>query len=190
VVVLYVTIGVSCPHNVRERRQPNMTQNSPSGYIRTEEQAILDTQALRLRSMGLTYQKVADQLGISKSAAYERCSRALAAIPAEVVHEYRRLENERLDTLLEVVMKKAVDPNNKAAMFAIDRALAIFDRKGKLYGTDAPTKSISITMDALDMEISRLSAELGVNGHELTARVLSEISDGGDTPVVVNGEAS
>jgi len=190
VVVLYVTIGVSCPHSEHLQRRLYMTQNSSSGFVRTEDQAMLDTQALKLRSMGLTYQKVADELGISKMTAYNRCSRALAAIPAEVVHEYRRLENERLDTLLEVVMKKAVDPDNKAAMFAIDRALAIFDRKGKLNGTDAPTKSISITMDALDMEISRLSAELGVNGHELTARVLSEISDGGDTPVVVNGETS
>jgi len=62
-----------------------MTQTSPGGFIRTEEQAILDTEALKLRSNGLTYQKVADYLGVSKSTAFERVQRALAAIPREAV---------------------------------------------------------------------------------------------------------
>ena len=167
-----------------------MTQTSPSGFIRTEEQAILDTEALRLRSNGLTYQKVADSLGVSKSTAHERVQRALAAIPKEAVEEYRKLENERLDELLEFVLKKAHDPENKAAMFAVDRALAIFERKGKLNGTDAPVKTVTVTVDALDMEIARLSAELGVNGHELESRILSEISNSGNAETDGAGEAS
>ena len=167
-----------------------MTQNSPGGFIRTEEQAILDTEALRLRSKGLTYQKVADYLGVSKSTAFERVQRALAAIPKEAVDEYRKLENERLDELLELVLKKAHDPENKAAMFAVDRALAIFERKGKLNGTDAPVKTVTVTVDALDMEIARLSAELGVDGHELESRILSEISNSGNAETDGAGEAS
>jgi len=167
-----------------------MTQNSPGGYIRTEEQAILDTEALRLRSNGLTYQKVADSLGVSKSTAHERVQRALAAIPKEAVDEYRKLENERLDELLEFVLKKAHDPENKSAMFAVDRALAIFERKGKLNGTDAPVKTVTVTVDALDMEIARLSAELGVDGHELESRILSEISNSGNAETDGAGEAS
>ena len=167
-----------------------MTQTSPSGFIRTEEQAILDTEALKLRSNGLTYQKVADSLGVSKSTAHERVQRALAAIPKEAVDEYRKLENERLDELLEFVLKKAHDPENKAAMFAVDRALAIFERKGKLNGTDAPVKTVTVTVDALDMEIARLSAELGVDGHELESRILSEISNSGNAETDGAGEAS
>ena len=167
-----------------------MTQNSPGGYIRTEEQAILDTEALRLRSNGLTYQKVADYLGVSKSTAFERVQRALASIPREAVEEYRKLENERLDELLELVLKKAHDPDNKAAMFAVDRALAIFERKGKLNGTDAPVKTVNITVDALDMEIIKLSAELGVDGRELESRILSEISNSFNAETDAAGEAS
>ena len=167
-----------------------MTQTSPAGFIRTEDQVHLDTEALRLRSKGLTYQKVADLIGTSKQTAYNRVQRALAAIPKEVVEEYRKLENERLDELLELVLKKAHDPENKAAMFAVDRALAIFERKGKLNGTDAPVKTVTVTVDALDMEIARLSAELGVDGHELESRILSEISNSGNAETDGAGEAS
>ena len=167
-----------------------MTQTSPAGFIRTEDQVHLDTEALRLRSKGLTYQKVADLIGTSKQTAYNRVQRALAAIPKEAVEEYRKLENERLDELLELVLKKAHDPDNKAAMFAVDRALAIFERKGKLNGTDAPVKTVTVTVDALDMEIARLSAELGVDGHELESRILSEISNSGNAETDGAGEAS
>jgi hypothetical protein len=164
-----------------------MSIATPGGFAKTEQDAMNDAKAMRLRSLGWSYQKIADNLGVSKTAAYKRVQRALAAIPFEAVEEYRRIEVSRLDQVLEVAMEKALNPDNKAAMFAIDRVLTIMDRRAKLLGLDAPTKNISITMDALDMEIARLSAELGVNGHELTARVLSEISDGGDTPELGEG---
>jgi len=138
-----------------------MTQTSPSGFIRTEEQAILDTEALRLRSRGVTYQKIADSLGVTKATAYNRVQRALAAIPAEAVDEYRRLETERLDSLLEMALEKALDPNNKSSLFAVDRTLAIMDRRAKLLGLDAPVKTETVTMDYMDKEIQRLEALLG-----------------------------
>ena len=134
-----------------------MTQTSPSGFIRTEEQAILDTEALRLRSRGMTYQKIADSLGVTKATAYNRVQRALAAIPAEAVDEYRRLETERLDSLLEMALEKALDPNNKSSLFAVDRTLAIMDRRAKLLGLDSPVKTVNVTVDAADLEIIRLS---------------------------------
>ena len=164
-----------------------MSISTSGGFAKTEQDAMNDAEAMRLRSQGWSYQKIADNVGVSKTAAYKRVQRALAAIPFEAVEEYRRIEVSRLDQVLEVALAKALDPNDKAAMFAIDRVLTIMDRRAKLLGLDAPTKNISITMDALDMEISRLSAELGVNGHELTARVLSEISDCGDTPELGEG---
>jgi len=58
-------------------------------FERTEEQAHLDTAALRLRSLGFSYQAIADQMGVTKATAYNRCQRALAAIPAEAVDEFR-----------------------------------------------------------------------------------------------------
>ena len=139
-----------------------MTQNSRGGYVRTEEQARIDTEALKLRSLGWTYQQIADQMGCTKQAASDRCKRALAAIPAEAVDEYRRIEGERLDTLLKIAMNRVVD-DGKGALFAIDRVLAIMDRRAKLLGLDAPTKTQVITLDYIESEIMRLEAELGDN---------------------------
>jgi DNA-binding Lrp family transcriptional regulator len=138
-----------------------MTQTSPGGFIRTEDQALTDTQALRFRSRGMTYQKIADAMGCTKMTAYNRVQRALAAIPAEAVDEYRRLETERLDAMLEITLDKALDPENKSALFAVDRALAIMDRRAKLLGLDSPVKHEVITLDYIQTEIMRLEATLG-----------------------------
>ena len=137
--------------------------NSRGGFVKTAESAQKDTEALRLRSSGMTYSRIAEALGISKSHAYYRVQNALAAIPAEAVDEYRRLENERLDQLLEVAMAKALDPEAKGgALFAIDRVLAIQDRRTKLLGLDAPIRHEVITLDYIQSEIIRLQNQLGV----------------------------
>ena len=129
-------------------------------FERTEEQAHLDTAALRLRSLGFSYQAIADQMGVTKATAYNRCQRALAAIPAEAVDEFRRLEGQRLDLLLEKAMEKALS-EEKGALFAIDRVLAIMDRRAKLMGLDAPVRTEVITLDYIQAEIQRLEATLG-----------------------------
>jgi len=129
-------------------------------FERTEEQAHLDTKALRLRSLGMSYQAIADQMGVTKATAYNRCQRALAAIPAEAVDEFRRLEGQRLDLLLEKAMDKALS-EEKGALFAIDRVLAIMDRRAKLMGLDAPIKTEVITLDYIQSEIQRLEITLG-----------------------------
>jgi AcrR family transcriptional regulator len=128
-------------------------------FIRTEEQAIIDTEALKLRSRGFTYQQIADNMGCSKGAAYQRVSRALAAIPAEAVDEYRRLEAERLDGLLAIATHQAY---TKKSLFAIDRVLAIMDRRAKLLGLDSPVKHEVVTLDYVTAQINQLERELGV----------------------------
>jgi len=128
-------------------------------YERTEEQANLDTEALTLRSRGYKYQQIADQMGCSKPTAYARVQRALAAIPAEAVEEYRRLEGDRLDTLLNIAMYEA---QTRKSMYAIDRVLSIMERRAKLMGLDAPTRTEVISYDHITAEIMRLERELGV----------------------------
>jgi len=135
-------------------------------YERTEEQAHIDTEALRLRSRGYTYQQIADQMDCSKPTAYARVQRALAAIPAEAVDEYRRLEGERLDGLLAIATHKAFTQNS---LPAIDRCLAIMDRRAKLLGLDAPVKTEVITLDFIQAEIARLEASLGENDEHAEA---------------------
>ncbi len=121
---------------------------------RTEEQALIDTAALKLRSAGNTYQRIADQMGCSKQTAYARVQRALNAIPAEAAEEYRKLEGERLDALLEVTLAKALDPSGKGFLFAVDRAIALMDRRAKLFGLDAPIRQQveTITYDGATIE--------------------------------------
>lgn len=147
-----------------------MTQTSRSGFIRTDEQAEIDAQTLRFRSLGWTYRQVAEQMGCDTSTAQRRCLRALASIPAEAVHEYRALELERLDALLTVAMEKALDPNNKSALFAMDRALAIADRRAKLLGLDAPIRSQveTVTYDgnSIETEVAKLRHILEAHGSE------------------------
>ena len=120
-------------------------------FIRTEEQAIIDTEALKLRSRVATFQQIADRMGCSKGAAYQRVSRALAAIPQEAVEEYRKLECERLDNLLTIAMHQAMTKNS---MPAIDRCVLLMERKSKLMGYDAPVRQQveTITYDGSTIE--------------------------------------
>jgi len=133
---------------------------------RTEEQALIDTEALKYRSRGYTYQQIADTMGCSKPTALARVRRALAAIPAEAVDEYRRLEGERLDNLLAIATHQAM---TKKSLFAIDRCLAIMDRRAKLMGLDAPVRTEVITLDYIQAEIQRLEATLGEIDDDATA---------------------
>lgn len=133
-----------------------MTQNSKGGYIRTEEQAELDTDALRLRSLGWSYSRIAEEQGTTKATAYNRCQRALAAIPLEAVEEYRTIQREQLDRLMASWLPEAIAGNPKAA----EIVLKIIEKRSKLEGTDQPIKHEVLTLDAIQAEILRLEAEL------------------------------
>lgn len=142
-----------------------MTTTSAS--VRTEDQAILDTEALRLRSSGKTYQKIADQLGVTKATAYNRVQRALAAIPYEAVEEYRRIEGDRLDAMLEVALTSVLIDGK---VHNVERVIQIMDRRAKMLGLDAPVRSEVITLDAITMEIRKLEAVLGDSAGNQTER--------------------
>ena len=80
-------------------------------------------------------------------------------IPAEAVDEHRRIEGERMDNLLATYMPQALAGDVKSADFV----LKVLDRRAKLLGLDAPTKTEVITLDAIDAEIRRLENQLGEN---------------------------
>ena len=143
-----------------------------NGFVKSEEDAQNQREAMELFSAGLTYQKVADSLGVSKSTAWERVQAALRAIPAEAVNQYRKVEMERLDALLEVTLKKALS-EDKGFLFAVDRALAIMDRRAKLLGLDAPirTQTEVTTYDgnSIEARVAELRSALGhIGGVEIS----------------------
>jgi predicted transcriptional regulator len=136
-----------------------MSMPTRNGFVRTEQDAINDAEAVRLRSLGWSYQRIANELGISKSTAYERVQRALVAIPSEAVDEYRQIQRAQMDDLMATYLPQALAGDVKSA----DLVLKLLDRRAKLEGTDAPTKTEVITLDAIDAEIRRLETQLGEN---------------------------
>ena len=136
--------------------------SSPNGFTRTEEQAHLDAEALRLRSQGLTYARIAEAQGTSLATAYNRCQRALAAIPLEAVEEYRTIQREQLDNLMAAWINEAMAGNPKAA----EIVLKIIEKRSKLEGTDQPIKHEVLTLDAIQAEIIRLEAALELSATE------------------------
>jgi len=93
--------------------------------------------ALELRALGLSYDRIASELGYrGRSGAWRSVQSALAKVRAEGVTELRTLESERLDQLLSACWKKAVSGDPKS----INAALRVCERRARLMGLDAPTR--------------------------------------------------
>jgi len=109
---------------------------SPRKATATERKA----QALSRRIGGFTFQQIADEMHVTRQAAYALVKSALAELNekiAEDAAELRRLELERLDTMRSAVWGGVL----KGDLQSIDRALKISARLSALAGLDAPTKS-------------------------------------------------
>jgi len=97
-----------------------------------------DLMALQLRLRGDSWQRIADQMGFKcASQAYAVWKRAMDRTCREVADETRQLEVERLDALWRVMFAKAMTGSHQA----VDRCLAIMDRRAKLLGLDAPARA-------------------------------------------------
>ncbi len=159
-------------------------------YTRGVTAARRDARAAELRTRGLSYQQIADQLGYtSRANAYRAVARALAEIVAEPAAELRALELARLDAMARAARAvlegehwvvshgRVVEHDGRPlvddapVLHAIDRLLAIQTRRARLLGLDAPAKVRVITEDLLDREIERLTAEV---------EAMERDQDGGD----------
>lgn len=131
--------------------------------------------AIELRKLGLSFQKIADQMGISQSGAHKMVTSALQELnekAAEGAAEVRRLELERLD---EWMLRIAQEIKNGRALGAIDRGLRIMSRRAKLLGLDAPTKmELSEVSDVLFQDIATASQA----GNSAAAAALQRIGGG------------
>jgi hypothetical protein len=146
-----------------------------------------DAEACRLRTRGLAYREIALVLGYSsESAVRQAVKRILDRTAGEASAELRALELARLDVLwraaLEVLEAYHVAVNDGKVIYldedgpplvdhipvlhAIDRMLSISQQRARLTGLNAPTRVQVLTMDVVDAEIARLTAELGSAGPE------------------------
>lgn len=93
-------------------------------------------EALELRKAGNSYAEIANALGYkTSSGAYRAVMTALKKTLQDPSEEVRQLEIERLDAMLMAMWEKRDKP-----MYA-DRILRIMERRAKLLGLDAPTKT-------------------------------------------------
>lgn len=156
---------------------------------RSVEQVDRDNRAVELRRRNLNYRQIANELGFSSvSSAYEAVQRGLADSVAETNDEVRRQELDRLDDLARAALrvlarthyvlsqgKAAAHPetgellvDDGPTLAAIGQLLKIMERRAKYLGLDAPAKVELLSLDAVDEEIRKLSAELGVQVPDLS----------------------
>lgn len=160
---------------------PNQDARDGNGrYARTLNTAQRDAQAARLAAQGLTYQQIADEIGISnKGDAWRAVQRARQAAIQPAGEELIATEAAELDTLYAEVMEilardhvmvshgrivcgddgePILDDGPKLA--AIDRAVKIRESYRKLRGVDAPSR-VSVDAERLGTEIAELLSSLG-----------------------------
>jgi hypothetical protein len=132
----------------------------PASRAQRAKTAQRRTEAIKLRLAGVDYDTIAARLGYaSRGAACTDINRALEQAVAEQTASadvLRHEELQRLDRLQAGLWTAAAGGDTKA----VDSVLRIIDRRCKLLGLDAPQRHEVITMDAVEAEIKRLTAEM------------------------------
>jgi hypothetical protein len=108
-----------------------------------------ESKALSLRQRGYSYQKIADELGITMQGAADCIRRAVAKLQAECsekAEEVRQLELDRLDAMLMGLWSKAEEGDPAA----VDRVLRIQERRAKYLGLDVAQKVDITTVEGID----------------------------------------
>ena len=128
-------------------------------------------EAIALRITGLSYSKISEQIGISKTQAYNLVTAGLEEISKNVTDKaeaLRTLEVARMDEMLAALWPTIVDGgDNGPNSMNVDKVLKIMERRTKLLGLDlqadnddaeSPPMSFTfITKEAVD-EISTTNA--------------------------------
>jgi len=109
--------------------------------VLSQEQEIATTEkqikALELRRRGKSYAEIARELGYSSgSGAHAAVKKALRKTLKEPADELRKMENARLDAMLNALWPEIEKGNPKA----IAAGVKISDRRAKLNGLDAPAE--------------------------------------------------
>ena len=104
-------------------------------------------EVVRLRTLGLSFQMIADRVGYAgRSGAKEAYSQAIKMWGGEAVDELRVIENERLDHLHRVLMAQLEtttrDPETGAGEIVplVNSALNLARRRAALNGLDSASK--------------------------------------------------
>jgi hypothetical protein len=114
-----------------------------------------------LRRARASWRDIAEDVGVSITRVRQLYAEALVDAPVAEVDEHRAEElvlyDDAVSELLVIARHPEVSPRTRVEAYTSIRGWC--ERKAKLLGLDAPTTVV--TLDALDTEIARLTAELG-----------------------------
>lgn len=113
----------------------------------TPDQAERYREVVRLRSLGLTYEEIADRVGYAgRSGAKEAYDRALELYGRESVDNLRALEGERLEGLWRQTFARVLQNPRTTSEFValVNAAVRISNSRASLFGLEAP-KQVEIT---------------------------------------------
>ena len=130
-------------------------RDSDGRNIRTPEQIENDHQAAEMKTRGATFRQIGQRFGLTPQGAYSMVQRAIDDIPREATAELIALELAKFDNLEQRyygIMEKAhlhltikgdvVDFEDDAlVMKAMDGLMRVADRRAKLLGLNAPTRT-------------------------------------------------
>ena len=133
-----------------------------------------DLMALQLRQRGFGFDEMAKKMGFSNPGQAWTCwKRGMDHSIREAGEETRRLENDRLDALWKIMFDKALGGSH----LAVDRCIAIMDRRARLLGLDAP---IRIRQEVITQDqLVRAIAELEAANAQLEAQIVEREGSGG-----------
>jgi len=170
------------PTAITPARDHIPTRDGEGRYVRSADTAYRDAEAVRMRSRGATLQQIADELGFAdRSIARRAIQRGLADVTREAAEEHVQLQLDQLDALTVEVMgvlerehlvvsagRLMCGPDGLALrddgpkLAAIDRLLKIMERRARLLGLDAPTRTTITTTPGgdIDAAVAELAAAI------------------------------
>lgn len=121
----------------KKKSKANMNDTSKAS-IKSGQQRV---EALKLRIAGLSYRKIAKEVGVSVGMAHRYVTEALEEIRhdiSEKADELRTLELERMDSMLAAIWPLIIEAQGEDGpnLAAVDRILRIMERRSKLVGLD------------------------------------------------------
>jgi len=147
----------------------------PRGGIPKPEVIDRETEVVKLRRGGLTWDLIGERVGLTASGAQKAHERALARVVAEDVNAIRQLETERLDLAQSAIWGKVLQGDNPS----IANLLRIMERRAKLLGLDQPTR---IQAEVITYDGNAVKAEL--------ERILASRSDSSQASIVASGSGA
>lgn len=118
-------------------RQPRRRRRNGQFTGLEVEAAERDAKAMHLRSLGLTYDQIAMDMGYGwRGSAHAAVQRGIQRTMQDAGDAARNVEIQRLDTLLQVYMPSALQGSLKAAEYV----LKLQERRAKYLGLDAPAQ--------------------------------------------------